>query len=91
MMGVKDKNKRNIRIKIIDLQEQNCTGCKYRYKQRHCLHECTIGKQIQELGKSLGAKPPEEMGNRRTKLEWGSICGKALILKQQGISYVQME
>lgn len=91
MGTVKDLNKKAIRIKIIDVQEQNCTGCKYRYKQRHCLHECAIGKQIQELGKRLGAKPPDEMRNRKTKAEWDIICEKALIMKEQGMSYIQME
>ncbi|WP_269481596.1 zinc-finger domain-containing protein [Bacillus mycoides] len=90
MGTVKDLNKKAMRIKIIDVQEQNCTGCKYRYKQRHCLRDCEIGKQIQELGKRLGAKPPEEMRNRRTKAEWDIICEKALIMKEQGMTYVQI-
>jgi len=90
MGKVKDTNKRVIRIKIINLQDQHCNGCEYQYKSSHCLHNCDIGKQINKLGTALEGTYVADKPKRRTKAEWDVLCEKALIMQELGMTNVQI-
>lgn len=90
MEQTKDINKRDIRIKIINLQDQHCNDCEYRYKASHCLHNCDIGKQINKLGTALGGTYVAGQPKRRTKAEWDVLCEKTLIMQELGMTNVQI-
>ncbi|SEG86885.1 Protein of unknown function [Bacillus sp. ok061] len=90
MGKVKDTNKRAIRIKIINLQDQHCNGCEYQYKSSHCLHNCDIGKQINKLGTALGENYVADQTKRITKAEWDVLCEKTLIILESGMTKVQI-
>ncbi|WP_141557938.1 zinc-finger domain-containing protein [Bacillus cereus] len=82
LMGkVKGLSHRDVRIKIIDLQDRHCNGCKYRYKMQQCLKECEIGKQVRGLGSHLGAFTEAEVKKRRTKAEWDVLCSFEIKLR----------
>lgn len=90
MKQIKEVSKRDIRIKIINLQDQHCNGCEHQYKANHCLHNCYIGKQINKLGTALGGTYVDDNPKRRTKAEWDVLCAKALIMKEHGMTNVQI-
>ncbi|PFS93728.1 zinc-finger domain-containing protein [Bacillus thuringiensis] len=90
MGQTKDSNKRAIRIKIINLQDQHCNGCEHQYKASHCLHNCAIGKQINKLGTALGGTYVADQPKRRTKAEWDVLCEKTLIMQEMGMTNVQI-
>lgn len=90
MGQIKDINKRDIRIKIINLQDQHCSGCEYQYKPSHCLHNCDIGKQMNKLGTALGGTYVGDKPKRRTKAEWDVLCAKTLIMLEGGMTKVQI-
>ncbi|PER52649.1 hypothetical protein COI79_31325 [Bacillus thuringiensis] len=90
MGQIKDINKRAVRLKIINLQDQHCNGCEYRYKANHCLHNCDIGKQINKLGTALGGTYVGDNRKRRTKAEWDVLCAKTLIMLESGMTKVQI-
>ncbi|CAM4359235.1 hypothetical protein BAMA_16180 [Bacillus manliponensis] len=93
-------DKRNIRIEVLDLQDQYCTMCGHRSKQDFdiCFVECSIGQRIEQIGIYLGAKPKEKekekvgpdkssIKKRRTRKDWDEICKKAIALREEGLSY----
>ncbi|MED3095708.1 zinc-finger domain-containing protein, partial [Bacillus thuringiensis] len=44
-------NKRETRIRILDLQDQYCMGCKhYNGVRTYCMDDCKIGKELYQLG-----------------------------------------
>ncbi|MBZ8125593.1 zinc-finger domain-containing protein [Bacillus thuringiensis] len=90
MEQIKEVSKRDIRIKIIDLQDQHCNGCEHQYKPSYCLHNCDIGKQINKLGTALGGTYVANQPKRRTKAEWDVLCGKTLIMLGVGMTKVQI-
>ncbi|MEC5307802.1 zinc-finger domain-containing protein [Bacillus thuringiensis] len=90
MGQTKDINKRAIRIKIINLQDQHCNGCEHLYKPSYCLHNCVIGKQINKLGTALGGTYVADQPKRRTKAEWDVLCEKTLIMLERGMTKVQI-
>ncbi|MES5957476.1 zinc-finger domain-containing protein [Bacillus fungorum] len=90
MGKTKDVNKRAIRIKIINLQDQHCNGCEHQYKPSHCLHNCDIGKQINKLGIALGGTYVGDQPKKRTKAEWDVLCEKTLIMQEIGMTNVQI-
>lgn len=90
MEQIKGINKRDIRIKIINLQDQHCNGCKHQYKPSHCLHNCAIGKQMNKLGTALGGTYVGDKPKRRTKAEWDVLCEKTLIMLEMGMTKVQI-
>lgn len=90
MRQIKDINKRDIRIKIINLQDQHCNRCEYQYKPSHCLHNCDIGKQMNKLGTALGGTYVGDKPKRRTKAEWDVLCAKTLIMLEGGMTKVQI-
>jgi hypothetical protein len=43
-------NKRETRIRILDLQDQYCMGCKhYNGVRTYCMDDCKIGKELYQL------------------------------------------
>lgn len=90
MEQIKEVSKRDIRIKIIDLQDQHCNGCEHQYKSSHCLHNCDVGKQINKLGTALGGTYVGDKPKRRTKAEWDVLCAKTLIMLESGMTKVQI-
>jgi len=84
-------NAKGVRIKILNLQEQHCKNCEYRYQQLdHCRFDCTIGKQIIELGVLLGGKEEAKKRIRKTKGEWDRICVKAAAMREDGMTYISI-
>lgn len=90
MGHIKDTNKRDIRIKIINLQDQHCNGCEHQYKASYCLHNCAIGKQMNKLGTALGGTYVGDQPKKRTKAEWDVLCGKTLKMLESGMTKVQI-
>ncbi|MDY8165810.1 zinc-finger domain-containing protein [Bacillus thuringiensis] len=90
MEQTKGINKRALRIKILNLQDQHCNGCEHQYKASHCLYNCAVGKQINKLGTALGGTYVADQPKRRTKAEWDVLCAKALIMKEHGMTNVQI-
>lgn len=90
MEQTKGINKRAVRIKIINLQDQHCNGCEHQYKASYCLHNCDIGKQINKLGTSLGGTYVGDKPKRRTKVEWDVLCEKTLKMLESGMTKVQI-
>ena len=91
MGQTKDNNKRAIRIKVINLQDQHCNGCEHLYKPIYCLHNCVIGKQRNKLGTALGGTYVANQPKRRTKAERDILCEKTLIMLESGMTKVQIE
>ncbi|MED2765816.1 zinc-finger domain-containing protein [Bacillus thuringiensis] len=82
-------NPREIRIKILDLQDQYCRNCKYHNDSfNHCLNHCTIGKNMQTLGGQLCSK---KYGHTiRSSKSWDEICSMAVSMKNTGVSYTEI-
>lgn len=85
-------NKKEARIQILDLQEEHCIGCTYRYSRdvAYCWTNCETGIRINELGVLLGGRMGTEQKKPRTTKEWNRICKKAATLSKQGLSYVEI-
>ncbi|MDZ3952331.1 zinc-finger domain-containing protein [Bacillus thuringiensis] len=79
-------NKREMRIRILDLQDQYCMGCNHHDGVRtYCLNNCKIGKEIYQLGSRLiiDEKDPKQ----KIKYKWDHICQQALMLRSKGYTY----
>ncbi|HDR4766489.1 TPA: zinc-finger domain-containing protein [Bacillus thuringiensis] len=81
--------KREIRIRILDLQDQHCMGCKYHTSiHKYCINDCRIGKEIYQLGTGLIFDEKDQ--KRKVKLEWDHICEQALVLRNKGHTYKEI-
>ncbi|MCU5601242.1 MULTISPECIES: zinc-finger domain-containing protein [Bacillus cereus group] len=79
-------NKRETRIRILDLQDQYCMECQHNNGVRtYCMDDCKIGKEIYQLGTELIFD--EKDSKRKVKLKWDSICQQALLLRGNGYTY----
>ncbi|PEA03836.1 hypothetical protein [Bacillus cereus] len=79
-------NKRETRIRILDLQDQHCTGCMhYNGVRTYCIDDYKIGKEIYQLG--TGLIFDEKDSKRKVKLKWDSIFQQALVLRSKGYTY----
>ncbi|ANN35819.1 hypothetical protein A9498_31160 (plasmid) [Bacillus thuringiensis serovar coreanensis] len=79
-------NKRETRIRILDLQDQHCMGCHYHNSVRtYCIDDCRIGKEIYKLG--TGLVFDEKDPKRKVKLKWDHICQQARVLRSKGYTY----
>lgn len=61
-------NKRETRIRILDLQDQYCMGCQYHNSIRiYRIDDCRIGKEIYQLGTGLifDEKDPKQKVKRK--------------------------
>ncbi|HDX9707799.1 TPA: zinc-finger domain-containing protein [Bacillus thuringiensis] len=77
---------REIRIAILDLQDQYCRSCKYHNDSfSYCLAHCSIGKNMYNLGSRL--YPKENSRTIRSPKSWDKICSTAVTMKNKGISY----
>ncbi|MES5847950.1 MULTISPECIES: hypothetical protein [unclassified Bacillus cereus group] len=85
-------SKKEVRIQILDLQEQHCIGCAYRYSRNvaHCWTNCETGIRINELGVLLGGRLGTEQKKPRTAKEWNRICKNAVKLSNKGLTYVEI-
>ncbi|MBT2580713.1 hypothetical protein J7E43_25620 [Bacillus sp. ISL-8] len=79
-------NKRETRIRILDLQDQHCMGCHYHNSLRtYCIDDCKIGKEIYQL--ETGLIFDEKDLKRKVKWKWDHICQQALELRSKGYTY----
>lgn len=79
-------NKREMRIRILDLQDQHCMGCNYHTSvHAYCIDNCRIGKEIYQLGTGLIFDDKDT--KQKAKLKWDYICQQALLLKREGYTY----
>ncbi|MDK3010844.1 zinc-finger domain-containing protein [Bacillus sp. RB3] len=71
--------KRQIRIKILNIQDENCKGCKTVPKlirnnyeiARWCSENCEVGKNLKSLGEGLLEGRTEHMAEQKN---WDQIC-----------------
>ncbi|MGD2273194.1 zinc-finger domain-containing protein [Bacillus wiedmannii] len=74
--------KRQIRLRILNIQDEHCKGCKIVPKSignnyaiaRWCSENCEIGKNLKSLGESLLEGRTEHMAEQRN---WDQICATA--------------
>ncbi|MGX5634242.1 hypothetical protein [Bacillus thuringiensis] len=77
---MKEKEKQ-IRIRILDIQDQHCQTCDYQMKPlKECMQHCAIGLELKELARELFT----ENGERKPREEWDEICRQAAQLYEQG-------
>ncbi|AMR06111.1 hypothetical protein BK742_03925 [Bacillus thuringiensis serovar pingluonsis] len=77
------------RIKILDLQDQHCKKCSsYEKTYKYCINKCKIGKEIYQLGIKLFESEAKE--RIRTQEKWKEICRKAIIMREEGMSYYRI-
>ncbi|EOO39028.1 hypothetical protein IIU_00846 [Bacillus cereus VD133] len=80
-------NARETRIRILNLQDAHCRGCKYNTgTHAYCMDTCEVGKEISQLGTELTT----DKDNRKTKLQWDKVCQDVIVLKNEGLTYVQI-
>ncbi|PEO00783.1 hypothetical protein CN553_05810 [Bacillus cereus] len=80
---------REIRICILNLQDQHCMGCEYRMgPHTYCRNHCEIGEEMHQLGTNLITD--EKIREQRTKLKWDKVCQDVMELKKEGLTYVQI-
>ncbi|MBW3492414.1 zinc-finger domain-containing protein [Bacillus sp. FDAARGOS_1420] len=92
-------DKKSIRIQILDLQDEHCTGCKkiqaYRKsgncKTSWCADNCRVGKQIKQLGDNLLEGRNETMAEQMAEeRNWDVLCEKAEKLREQKLSWAKI-
>ncbi|WP_217582071.1 zinc-finger domain-containing protein, partial [Lysinibacillus sp. GbtcB16] len=69
-------NKAAVRLKIIDLMDNNCAGCEHKRDSNasYCWTKCEIGKEINALGIYLGGTLIEKEVKVRTPKDWDKLC-----------------
>lgn len=81
--GLNKKEKRQVRLRILNIQDDQCKGCtkvpKYsetstNHKTSWCAENCEIGKKLKSLGESLLEGRTEHMAEQRN---WDQICATA--------------
>lgn len=81
--GLNKKEKRQVRLRILNIQDDQCKGCtkvpKYNetstnHKTSWCAENCEIGKKLKSLGESLIEGRTEHMAEQRN---WDQICATA--------------
>ncbi|PGY28464.1 hypothetical protein COE20_10765 [Bacillus cereus] len=80
--GLNKKEKRQIRLRILNLQDEHCKRCKTVPKSignnyglaRWCSENCEIGKNLKSLGESLLEGRTEHMAEQKN---WDQICATA--------------
>lgn len=81
--GLNKKEKRQVRLRILNIQDDQCKGCtkvpKYNetstnHKTSWCAENCEIGKNLKSLGESLLEGRTEHMAEQRN---WDQICATA--------------
>lgn len=85
--GLSKKEKRQIRLKILNLQDDHCKACKTVPKSignnyaiaRWCSENCEIGKNLKSLGENLLEGRTEHMAEQRN---WDQLCATANKLRE---------
>ncbi|RXJ19880.1 zinc-finger domain-containing protein [Bacillus albus] len=80
--GLSKAEKRQIRLKILNLQDEHCKGCKTVPKSignnyalaRWCSKNCEVGKNLKSLGESLLEGRTQNMAEQKN---WDQICATA--------------
>ncbi|MGX5634493.1 zinc-finger domain-containing protein [Bacillus thuringiensis] len=94
----KSKNK-SIRIQILNLQDEHCTGCQkipaYRKlgnrKTSWCADNCRIGKRIKQLGETLLEGRNETMAEQQAEeRNWDTLCERAEKLRGEKLSWAKI-
>ncbi|PGU48387.1 hypothetical protein COD91_01525 [Bacillus cereus] len=77
--GLNKKEKRQVRLRVLNLQDNHCKACKTVPKSignnyaiaRWCSENCEIGKNLKSLGESLLEGRTEHMAEQKN---WDQIC-----------------
>ncbi|PFB75652.1 hypothetical protein CN286_23260 [Bacillus anthracis] len=86
--GLSKAEKRQIRLRILNIQDDQCKGCtkvpKYNdtsknHKTSWCAENCEIGKKLKSLGESLLEGRTEHMAEQRN---WDQLCATANKLRE---------
>ncbi|MCP1176223.1 zinc-finger domain-containing protein [Bacillus sp. 1663tsa1] len=86
--GLSKAEKRQIRLRILNIQDEQCKGCtkvpKYsnackNHKTSWCAENCEIGKKLKSLGESLLEGRTEHMAEQRN---WDQLCATANKLRE---------
>ncbi|MGR5979626.1 zinc-finger domain-containing protein [Bacillus cereus] len=67
-------NAKEIRMYILDLQDQHCAACEHRTNQspKYCLENCQVGEELYRLGKKLAPGVGQVRENPKRK-NWERI------------------
>ncbi|MRS27114.1 zinc-finger domain-containing protein [Bacillus sp. RIT694] len=86
--GLSKAEKRQIRLRILNIQDDQCKGCtkvpKYsnackNHKTSWCAENCEVGKNLKSLGESLLEGRTEHMAEQRN---WDQLCTTANKLRK---------
>ncbi|PHG62512.1 zinc-finger domain-containing protein [Bacillus toyonensis] len=88
-------DKKSVRIHILNLQDENCVGCKKvpvygksgNRKISWCTDNCEIGKQVKQFGDTLLEGRNEMMAEERN---WDVLCEKAEKLREEKLSWAKI-
>ncbi|PEO37650.1 hypothetical protein [Bacillus wiedmannii] len=79
-------NGRKKRIRILDLQDQNCRKCECNRKPlKNCTLHCEVGKELADLGKELFTD--SSIRRKHSEEHWERICQQAAVLQEKGMGY----
>ncbi|EOO28912.1 hypothetical protein IIU_05593 [Bacillus cereus VD133] len=89
------REKKSIRIQILNLQDEHCVGCKdvpaYRKsgnrKTSWCTDNCRIGKELKQLGDTLLEGRNGTMAEERN---WDVLCERAEKLREEKLSWTKI-
>ncbi|MBJ8038389.1 zinc-finger domain-containing protein [Bacillus cereus] len=89
------RDKKCIRIHILNLQDQHCAGCKKvpvygksgNHKISWCMDNCEIGKQLKQFGDTLLEGRNEAMAEERN---WDVLCERAEKLREEKLSWAKI-
>ncbi|MEK4584107.1 helix-turn-helix domain-containing protein [Bacillus cereus] len=79
-------NAKEIRMYILDLQDQHCAACEHRTNQspKYCLENCQVGEELYRLGKKLAPGVGQVRENPKRK-NWEELMPKILEMLQKEI------
>ena len=82
-------NKREIRIKVLNLQGKHCKECNRCYSKQgdYCWRACEVGKSMNQLGICLGGRHGLKVKKQRTTQDWDKFCVKAAAMREAGMTY----
>lgn len=84
-------NAQQLRILILDLQDQHCQSCKFKSAAyTYCYNNCLVGKRIQHYGIQLSTQSEaieQSEDVQKKKLHWDVLCEQALQLQHTHHTY----
>lgn len=76
-------------IRKIQLKEMHCKQCSLMAKSSNfCVEICEIGKKLTELNNKIGKRRARKNPTKEQK--WDAKCKQAMMLFQQGHSYLEI-